>query len=598
MPADEYLGPYKIGELIGRGGMGNVYAARHAKTDELVAVKLIAAHVSDDPRFRRRFDREIRALKMLKHPGIVRIIGEGEDESGRLFYSMELIVGETLQARVRRLKKMSWESTIDIAIQVCSALKHAHDIGVTHRDLKPANLILTEDDRVKIVDFGIPKVFGDVSEQTQAGSVLGTPDYMAPEQANGGAITPRTDLYSLGSVMYAMLLGRAPFKGKNSTEVIDALRRDQPVPLDLVNSELPDDLVALVHQLLEKDPDRRPPTALSVMNRLKAMRNGLQQQATVGVDSSLTDGAGDSSAMDDTNLSEPIRNELTSSTRAAEQHEIGENAGTVPTVILGAGKTVRQDRPAITGKKQESAPEPLHEPPRARYAAVDERVEPSRFETGDEKSTASVWHNLTIAGMIAALIGGAALFYWSSQPPTADQMYGSLAESADLATINTFLRRFPNDPRYAEVLDMQMEQRLSATLRRLSAQAKIGISPLKPAEEGFLTAMEKRLTDPVETASRLSQWIDAFENPDRQNDDDVAILMELAEHEQMVVAHRSPKTIVDPRAVELMSEVMAAGNSADFESAQKKLRGIVETFQDAEWAKSAVDEANRRLKSL
>lgn len=270
MPTFEFLGPYRIGKQLGRGGMGSVYEAAHERTGEKVAVKLIAQHIADEPRFRRRFDDEVKTLQRLRHNGIVRLIGFGE-EDGQLFYSMELVEGESLQSRIRRDKKLDWRVVIDISIQICSALKHAHDIGVIHRDLKPANLILTNDDTVKLVDFGIVKVFGN-SEQTAPGSVLGTADYMPPEQATGIAATQRTDLYALGCVMYAMLTGRPPFTGKTVTEVIESLKRDRPVPLDLVNPDLPEALVELVHQLLEKDPADRPPTALAVMNRLKAMR--------------------------------------------------------------------------------------------------------------------------------------------------------------------------------------------------------------------------------------------------------------------------------------------------------------------------------------
>ena len=159
MNSPEFLGPYQLGELLGRGGMGSVYAGVHGKSGQRVAVKLISPHVSDEMRFRRRFDAEIETLKRLRHDNIVQLIGYGE-EQGQLFYSMELVEGESLQKRVRREKRLEWLPTIDIAIQVCSALKHAHDIGVIHRDLKPANLILTESDQVKLVDFGIAKIFG------------------------------------------------------------------------------------------------------------------------------------------------------------------------------------------------------------------------------------------------------------------------------------------------------------------------------------------------------------------------------------------------------------------------------------------------------
>ena len=259
--------------------MGSVYQGVHEKSGEKVAVKLISPEVADEMRFRRRFDAEIETLKRLRHDGIVRLIGYGEEE-GLLFYSMELVEGEPLQKRIRRLKRLDWKSTIDISIQVCAALKHAHDIGVIHRDLKPANLLLTQDDTVKLVDFGIAKIFG-YGEQTVAGSILGTVDYMAPEQAFGDGITLRTDLYALGSVMYAMQAGRAPFKGKRITEVIDSLKREKPIPLEMVNPETPEALVELIHELLEKKPNDRPPTALAVMNRLKAMKAGLTRQQTI-----------------------------------------------------------------------------------------------------------------------------------------------------------------------------------------------------------------------------------------------------------------------------------------------------------------------------
>ncbi len=269
MTSFEFLGPYRIGKPLGKGGMGSVFAAVHEKSGEKVAVKLIAAHVADEPRFRRRFDDEVKTLQQLRHKNIVRLIGFGE-EKGQLFYSMELVEGETLQARIRREKKISWLPALNIGIDICAALKHAHDFGVIHRDLKPANLLLGSDDGVKLVDFGIAKIFGD-GEQTLAGSVLGTADYMAPEQATGSGVTVRTDLYAFGSVMYAMLAGRPPFRGKNVTEVIESLKRDRPVPLELIDPNLPEEIVDLVHQLLEKRPEDRPPTALSVMNRLKAM---------------------------------------------------------------------------------------------------------------------------------------------------------------------------------------------------------------------------------------------------------------------------------------------------------------------------------------
>ena len=278
MKPPEYLGPYRIGETLGKGGMGAVFKAEHAKSGQEVAVKLIATQVSDEMRFRRRFHSEVETLKLLSHKNIVKLIGYGE-EQGMLFYSMEYVAGDTLQEIIRQEKKLPWMTAIDIAIQVCAALKHAHDFGVIHRDLKPANLIVQADGSVKLLDFGISKLFGN--DQTAVGSIMGTADYMAPEQANESGVTVRTDLFALGCLIYAMLVGKPPFRGKSITAVLTALKHDDPIPLDLIDPDLPEDLVQIVMELLEKKPEDRPPTALAVMNRLKAMRAGLHHMQTL-----------------------------------------------------------------------------------------------------------------------------------------------------------------------------------------------------------------------------------------------------------------------------------------------------------------------------
>lgn len=627
MPPDEYLGPYLIGELLGRGGMGNVYRGTHAKTGDRVAVKLIAAHVSDDPRFRRRFDREIRALKMLRHPGIVRIIGEGEDDHGRLFYSMELIEGETLQMRIRRLKKLPWQDVIDVGIEICSALKHAHDIGVTHRDLKPANLIFTSEGSVKLVDFGIPKVFGDHGDQTQAGSILGTPDYMAPEQAAGQPITPRTDIYSLGSVMYACLVGRAPFKGKNSTEVIEAVRRDRPIPLELVDPELPLELVELVHQMLEKDPDRRPPTALSVMNRLKSMRAGLQHQATVLLDDSATDidGAGDHPLRSNDTLgsdagtsgfdSAPVEQSLHRPDDSSDRTQLASSATEVTskqslnerTVSGKSAKTVkpgelspRTESTSSTAVSAIDAVSPIDaaeesSAKRARFATVPDARDSGRlFDDPPTDTSTSLRHSLTVATMVAALIGFAFLTYRSTRPANADQLYDAVVSANSLVSMESFLRRFPDDDRAEDVMAMWMQKRIVTTMRRLNAQKTIGLKPLSPAEEGFVAAMSERFTRPDEAAGRLSAWIDAFGLEDPGNES-VAELVELTRYERARLKSQSPSVAMDERAIVLINEIRSAMESLDQAAATKKLRGIVETFKDTAWAKPAVEEARRLL---
>ncbi|EMI22676.1 Serine/threonine protein kinase domain protein, partial [Rhodopirellula maiorica SM1] len=511
--------------------MGAVYVGVHEHSGEKVAVKLIATHVADEPRFRRRFNSEVETLKRLRHPGIVRLIGYGE-EDGQLFYSMELVEGESLQQRIRRQKRIHWQAAIDIAIEICGALKHAHDFGVIHRDLKPANLILSTSGEVKLVDFGIAKLFG-FGEQTLAGSILGTADYMAPEQADSSGVSVRTDLYALGSVLYAMLTGRPPFPGKRTTEVIEALRRDRPVPLELIDSELPEALCELVHQLLEKDPADRPPTALSVMNRLKAMRAGLLRQQTLpdhsmptahavpGRDQPAAKPTGESTEKTDagghdtTGLSvNPMSNERPPSDeiRTADLGNplVSENAKPQYPATVASQNTVVSDPPTNADDVAETPAEPVSRP--THFQSVDNESQQTSGRSAAETPTEHWKQAVSISLMTAVLIAGVILFFKAAEQPTADELYQVIAEHSEAENagearleMDQFIKRFPNDPRYETVNHLRQSIDLQRLLRRLSVQAKLDISPLSAAEQGFLDAMKGRQQDPVGASSRLTQ---------------------------------------------------------------------------------------------
>jgi serine/threonine-protein kinase len=224
------LGPYTIRRRLGRGGMGTVYEAEDESSGAVVAVKTMAAHLDDDAGSRRRFLAEIEALKTLRHPGIVQLLAFGE-ENGRPYFAMELVRGRSLEDLLRSGRRFSWRETLDTAIEVARALKAAHDHGVVHRDLKPANLLFVDQPApgpgVKLADFGIARLFGDAG-QTQPGFIVGTAEYMAPEQAAGAAVDPRTDFYALGMVMFAMLTGGPAFQGGTALGIIDRQQREPP----------------------------------------------------------------------------------------------------------------------------------------------------------------------------------------------------------------------------------------------------------------------------------------------------------------------------------------------------------------------------------
>ena len=267
----ELLGPWKIEKQIGSGGMGTVYCARHVETGSRAAVKLLPASLAREEGFVRRFQREIRVLEKLSNPHIVKLLDSGEAGHETYYYAMEYVDGETLIERLHREKRLPWRDVIEISIQICTALKAAHDMGVVHRDLKPSNLLLANDGTVKLSDFGVAHMFAG-TRLTMTGGIIGTAEYMSPEQAQGRRVTKASDLYSLGAVMYAMLTGRPPFTGETTVEIA---RQHQYGTFDLPTRyapEIPHPVEQVVCQLLEKEPDKRFPDAWVLLRKLQGVR--------------------------------------------------------------------------------------------------------------------------------------------------------------------------------------------------------------------------------------------------------------------------------------------------------------------------------------
>jgi serine/threonine-protein kinase len=261
------IGPYLVERKLGAGGMGTVYLASHEQTGRIVALKLLSPSLAREEGLVARFMREIDALQKLKNPHVVELFDHGVDGE-MYYYAMEYVPGETLTARLRREKRIPWRETIDLSIQISVALKSAHDAGIIHRDLKPSNLLLTPDGDIKLTDFGVAQVFAG-SKLTVTGGIIGTAEYMSPEQGQGRRITKRSDLYSLGAVMYVMLTGRPPFSGKTTLDVIHKHKYSQFDRPRTIVPEIPHWLDDIVCQLMEKDPDKRPADAFVVNRRLQ-----------------------------------------------------------------------------------------------------------------------------------------------------------------------------------------------------------------------------------------------------------------------------------------------------------------------------------------
>lgn len=263
------IGPYDILRKIGSGGMGTVYLGRHVDTQLEAAVKVLPSSMAREPGTVDRFEREIDAMRQLAGPHIVKLFESGHDEpTDQMWFAMEYVAGETLTDCIRANRRLPWEQSVDIAIQICSALRSAHATGVVHRDLKPSNLLIGDDGVVKLTDFGVAQVFA-AQRLTVTGGIIGTAEYMSPEQAQGRRCTRTSDLYSLGAVLYVMLTGRPPFTGKNAVEIIQkhsTAMFDRP---SLYASNIPKILEDVVCKLLEKAPDDRYSDAHVVSLRLK-----------------------------------------------------------------------------------------------------------------------------------------------------------------------------------------------------------------------------------------------------------------------------------------------------------------------------------------
>jgi serine/threonine protein kinase/Tol biopolymer transport system component len=274
----QQLGNYKILSMLGAGGMGEVYLAQDSRLGRKIALKLLPRQFTYDKDRLRRFEREAQAASALNHPNILTIheIGQAGDTT---FIASEFVDGQTLRQRIIR-SRLELPETLDIAIQVTSALAAAHESHIVHRDIKPENIMLRRDGYVKVLDFGLAKLMeanpasstGTVSLLTESGMLVGTLQYMSPEQARGQEVDARTDIFSLGAVLYEMTTGTMPFKGSTVAAVSDAILNQTPAPPHQLNSDVPEELERIIVKALEKDREVRYQTASDLRADLKRVQ--------------------------------------------------------------------------------------------------------------------------------------------------------------------------------------------------------------------------------------------------------------------------------------------------------------------------------------
>ncbi len=453
---------------------------------------MLSPHLAGEEGFRVRFEAEIESLKKLRHPNIVRLYGYGEQDE-YLFYAMELVEGTSLEEELRTGRRFHWREVTQLSIKICKALKHAHDHGIIHRDIKPANLLLSTGGEIRLSDFGIARLFGN-TRMTFDGGVLGTAEYMAPEQADGRTVTDRCDQYSLGGVMYALLAGRPPFRAASLVEMLQLQRFAEPLPVRRSAPETPTELDRIIRQLLEKEPQKRFVNALILARALEAMDHGLSLN---------------SQRLD-----------------FALPHEEGSPEHQPPIDALGP-TLVPGDVPPLPRPGESTAPgrEHLTSPAatdRTEGAAVPMAAAPaaSHFIKVEDPSTdRSTWREDLYTALaswqtFAALVGLLAigLLAWHAlQGPSADQLFSrieSAAEKPDVAAahemrtlMNDFLARFPEDERRDQVEQWAEQARVRTTIAAAATR-----SPANSRARGPIRRRLGPTATPWPCATRTPNW--------------------------------------------------------------------------------------------
>jgi len=512
----ERLGPYRIVGTLGYGGMGAVYEGINEETGERAALKILAAALSKHENFRDRFKSEVDALRKLRHPNIVRLFGFGEQQ-GTLFYAMELVEGSSLEQEIQQGTIFGWKRVARIGVETCKALRHAHDRGVIHRDIKPANLLQGRDGRVKLSDFGIARLFGNTG-LTGTGNVLGTVEYMAPEQANARSVDPRTDLYSLGGVMFALLAGRPPFRGATPLKVLEKQRSAPAEPVRRYAPGTPPEFEAMIAQLLEKDPDKRIANATLLQRRLEAMLHALADvpdSAELPADHTVADedlapgatpGSQEVSGLPAMPPTRPVgAGSVTPPHDAAPaEDELPETRVTSAFRAYardddGSGAPTRPADPVVSDEQQPGQATGEH------FVSIAED-DLDRVEDAKEPHHALI--SLQTWLLAGCLIAAGATTWYLLQPPSADDLYGRIASATADGTLASyreaesdlarFLRLYPNDLRRPEVQAKLQEIELDRLEKRFVLQAKgwADTGKLLPVQRAYLEALRYAELDP------------------------------------------------------------------------------------------------------
>jgi eukaryotic-like serine/threonine-protein kinase len=616
----ERLGPYQIVGKLGRGGMGTVFEGVNLETGEPAAVKLLSAALAEEEGFRGRFEAEIETLRKLNHPNIVRLFGFGKEET-RLFYAMELIDGNSLEEELNRGRRFDWREVVRLVIDICRALRHAHDRGVIHRDLKPGNLLLTTDGQVKLSDFGIARLFGN-TRLTSAGSVLGTAEYMAPEQAAGKPVDQRSDLYSLGAVMYVLLARRPVFRGNSLGEVIYKQQFETPEPLGRHNGEVPEELERIIMQLLDKDPAKRISNAMILGRCLEAMQHAMPSPgATIEADASyyelqslasdpaasgLEGGAAPTAACEPPPVTEPAVTQPFAP--ASEQRPASQAAKPAPDLPQTVATV---SRPQMADAAVDTKNGTLETKTAGHFVHVS-REELGREEAEEPKSAIISWQTWALVG--ALLLVGLGAWYFL-RPPSAESLYRRIVARTENEKIESivqaeddirqYLEVYPGeqylgDHRAAKLRKYQREIELDRLQNRFNLIAR-GLAPsdnLLPIARAYVEALGYQYFDAELCMAKLQALVDLYQDDAETSGpkgDCVTLARRRLEQLKTRVEQYAPEQL---DVIEKHLDQADALLASDPKRAEAMYRAAAELYSDKPWAAAAVRRAQAALDKM
>lgn len=585
----EQLGPYKLTKKLGQGGMGAVFAAVDTETGNEVAVKVLAPALAAEEGFRARFEAEIESLKKLRHPNIVRLLGYGE-EQGSMFYAMELVRGSSLEDEIRHGRHFDWREVTQIAIKMCKALKHAHDHGIVHRDIKPANIMMTPDGDVKLSDFGIARLFGN-TRMTSDGGILGTAEYMAPEQADGRSVTERCDQYSLGGVMFALLAGRPPFQATSFVEMLQLQRFSEPPSVRRFASDTPAELERIIAQLLSKDPAKRFVNTTMLARALEAMEKGLSV----------------SSARNDFVVADPAKTQ--------QPHLTGLDpfAATLvpseqPDDEQGYSIATPQDG-TVDGSQVISLPaaERTIIPPATHFTKVREESHERSTWYGE---LAEQLFSPQVLGLLAALVVVVGVTIYLLIPASADALYEGVQSAAKTGSIDElrqvepkldqFIERYPADSRVEEI--RSLKEKILAERRarnaRIGGRSPSSIEKQSPIERAYVEATALAATQPEKAIAKLQALVRLYEDADLSEDDGRSFI-EIAKNDVLELRLALTQSIEQQRRLLAAQVERAQAISAENPArAQEMWQSMVTLYADKPWAAKSVKQARDALDKL